>query len=460
MYLFGSSSSSIASFATFTVGSTTWLYILGIASVALAILLSAPGRPRFPAPTTWAICLALAGLGVLALAADSPLTLIQFWAALDLAEAGLILARLENRTSSFQVPYAFTMRLGSIGLVILAFVLDDPGSAGAKFAGMQSPVTLALLPAAALLRLAAFAIPWPKDAGTGPDDVDSMIQLIAGAASVGFLSQLPPVMSSLPLLIPCALAALYAGWMFLRAADFEAGRPLWIMGIGSLAVAASLQGNPLGAAGWGCSILLVGSALCVNSIADRWARRTLLVVLLIISGLPFTLTATAWLAPENNWTWILPVFLAGQAMLLAGCYHLALRPPAGTAMRMEVLALRGMQYAGTGLPILVGVLLGLGGWPGGSQIGAPLAALLLIPLTAALAVAKGRMPLLNPVTADLLPKWLIQAATSMRREGSRIGESLQRLADAVTRTMEGEAGIMWGLLFLVLFVSLIAGGPR
>jgi hypothetical protein len=37
---------------------------------------------------------------------------------------------------------------------------------------------------------------------------------------------------------------------------------------------------------------------------------------------------------------------------------------------------------------------------------------------------------------------------------------VQRIANAVTRTIEGEAGIMWSLLLLVLFVSLIAGRER
>ncbi len=454
------SKTSVASFASFTVEATTWPYLLSMATAAVTVLLSAPGRPRFPAPKTWAACLALAGLGVLALAADSPLTLVLFWAALDLAEAGLLLARLDDRSSSLQVPYAFTMRLGSTGLVLLAFVLSEAGSAGAKFGEMQSSVSLALLPAAALLRLGAFTIPWPKREAAGRDDVDSMLQLAAGAAAVGFLSQLPAGTGGLPVLIACAVVTLYAGWMFLRAASFEEARPFWILGVGGLAVAASLLGNPIGAAGWGCAMLLVGGPLFVNSVAGRLARRTLLVGLWIISTLPFSLTATAWLVPASNGTWMIPFFIASQAMLLAGGFHIAMSQRVGAAMRVEVLALRGLQYSGVGLPILLGVLLGFGGWPGALQIGAPFAGLLVMPLAIALALAKRRLPILNPAPAEWFPKWLSVASTSVRREGSRVGGSLQRLAGAITRTMEGEAGIMWGLLFLVLFISLIAGGNR
>ncbi len=454
------SKTSAASFASFTVGATTWPSLLAMVTAAVTVLLSAPGRPRFPAPRTWAACLALSGLGVLALSADSALTLVLFWAALDLAEAGLLLARLDDRSSTTQVPYAFTMRLGSTGLVLLAFVLGDAGSAGAKFGEMQSSASLSLLPAAALLRLGAFAIPWPKSEAAGRDEVDSILQLAAGAASVGFIAQLPAGTGGLPIQIVCAAVSLYAGWMFLRAASFEEARPFWILGVGGLAVAASLLGNPNGAASWGCTMLLVGSPLFVNSVADQWARQTLLVGLWIVSALPFSLTATAWQVPASNGTWIIPFFLASQAMLLAGGFHMAMSRRVNAAMRVEVLALRGLQYSAVGLPILLGILLGLGGWPGALQIGAPLAAVLVMPMAIALALAKRRLPMLNPAPADWIPKWLSAASTSVRREGSQVGGSLQRLAGAITRSMEGEAGIMWGLLFLVLFISVIAGGNR
>jgi hypothetical protein len=452
------SGSSTASFVTFVVTATTWPLILGIASLALTLLLTAPGRPRFPDATTWAICLGLASMGVLALAADGPLTLILFWAALDLIEVGLLLANQEHRYGDDQVQYAFAMRLGSIGLVMLAFVLGEPGSAGAKFADMQPSAALALLPAAALLRLGAFAIPLPK--GAGRDDVESVLQLTAGATSVGFLGQLIFPAGGLVVLIPCALATLYAGWMFLRAPDFQEARPLWILGLGSLGVAAAVLGNPIGAAGWACAIFLVGGPLFVTSMADSWSRRALVGGLWIISALPFSLTAAAWAASGSSWWWMLPFFIIGQAMLLAGSLRPAISPQANPAMRVEVMALRGLHYIGFGLPLLIGVLLGFGGWPGALHVGAPLAAVLLVPLTGGLVWAKRRLPLLNPGQNEWFPEWMGASSTAVGREVSRVGLSLQHLAAAVTRTMEGEAGIMWGFLFLVLFVSLIAGGNK
>ncbi|HET6846110.1 MAG TPA: hypothetical protein VFH29_04705, partial [Anaerolineales bacterium] len=174
----------------------------------------------------------------------------------------------------------------------------------------------------------------------------------------------------------------------------------------------------------------------------------------------FSLTASAWSPLVSGWIWMLPVFLLGQAMLLAGSFHQAVRPQVGSAMRVEVMALQGLQYASDGLPMLGGVVLGLLGWPGAMQIGAPIAALIVIPVAAALIWAKRHVPILNPVSPELSPGWMRPGAAAMRREGARFVEGARRLVTGFTRTIEGEAGIMWALLFLVLFVSLIAGARR
>ncbi|HET6846857.1 MAG TPA: hypothetical protein VFH29_08470, partial [Anaerolineales bacterium] len=251
----------------------------------------------------------LAGLGILALSADNPLTLVLVWAALDLTEAGLLLARLENRAGNMHVAYAFTMRLLSIGLVMLAFVLGEASTASAKFSEIKAPIALGLLPMAALLRLGAFAFQWPSNPGASPDDLGNMLQLTAGAASVGFLSQVPASAGNLPSVVLSAVLTIFAGWSFLRTGDMHDTRPLWIMSVGGLAVAAAVLANPMGSAAWCCAILLAGSPLFVGASRGKWARRVVLIVLWLLSGLPFSLTASAWSPTVSGWIWMLPVFL-------------------------------------------------------------------------------------------------------------------------------------------------------
>jgi hypothetical protein len=450
------------SFATFEVSSLTWTYALCLVTLPLAVLLTAPARPGFPSPSKWALCLAMAGLGILAVAAGSPLTLVLFWAGLDLAEAGIVLARTENRSSSGQVAFAFTARLGSMALVLLALVLgESEGLTG--FGAILGPASV-LLPAAALLRVTAFAIPWPRNstaAALGLDEVGTTLHLAAGASALAFLSQLTPEApnNSGALLVLCAAAGLFAGWMWLRAPDASSGRPLWIMGTGCMAVAAALRGNPTGSTAWGSLMLLAGTSLFLTVVQERWTNRALYAALWIGSALPFTMTANAWLGGSaTDWVW--PVLLISQAMLLAGFFHQALRPETGPGKQMQSASLRGLYRVGIVMPLGLGVLLGLWGWPGAFQLGIPIAGVVVIGIAATLVWAKRRLPILNPVSTHWIPSRWHRAASVIQHEATRLHGGLQRGAEAMTRTIEGEAGIMWSLLLLVLFVSIIVSGER
>lgn len=450
------------SFATFAVSGILWPYALCLVTVPLAVLLTAPARPRFPSPASWAICLAAAGVGILAVTASGPLTLVLFWAGLDLVEGGVVLARAENRAAGPQASYAFALRLLSIALVLLALVLGDTSGAGARFGDLQGSSAL-LLSGAALLRLTALAAPWlAGPAVSRIEEVGTTIQLVAGAATIAFLAQLRPEAQNgaSGLLLLCIAASLYAGWMWLRAPSIAMARPLWVMGLGCLAVAAALRGDPAGVTAWGSTSLLLGVALFLTTVRTRRLNWPLLLGVWMGSAMPFALTAAAWLTRGSGPDWSLLIFLFAQGMLLAGFLHRALRPEIQPPEHPAIPSLRGMYQLGIWLPLAVGLLLGFGGWPGSFQFGAPAAAALLIPVVGVLAWGKQRLAFLNPVpTQWISPRWS-RVASAIRREAARLQGGALRMNQGLTRTIEGEAGIMWSLLLLVLFVSLIARAGR
>jgi hypothetical protein len=61
-------------------------------------------------------------------------------------------------------------------------------------------------------------------------------------------------------------------------------------------------------------------------------------------------------------------------------------------------------------------------------------------------------------------RWTPRAAekllSAMGHELARLQDMLHRMAMTITRTLEGEAGILWSLVVLVLFASLIADRAR
>jgi hypothetical protein len=250
------------------------------------------------------------------------------------------------------------------------------------------------------------------------------------------------------------IAALYGGWMWLRAPDELAGRPYWIITLAAFAIISALSGSPLGTVAWGCALILVGGALFLASVQQVWLNRALLVGVWSLSSLPFSLTASAWI---GNLGFFIPFVIVAQALLMAGFVRHALRSTGRTSLESQPGWANKIYPAGIILMVAIQLLLGLIGWDGARQTGAWLQALLVSLLTFGLVWATPRFRILNPIRAH----WVSPAMSSLSSAYSGlwiIYRLLGRISQAITTTLEGEGGIMWTLLFLILFISFITQG--
>jgi hypothetical protein len=186
----------------------------------------------------------------------------------------------------------------------------------------------------------------------------------------------------------------------------------------------------------------------------------LLSAIVFCSGLPLTLTAKAWTGRGGAEDLLLPAFLLAHAMLLAGFFHFTWTGHAATPLPAAASPLRGFYSSGIVLPLVVGLGLGLGAWPGALQLGTWAATAVVILAAAALVWGKRRISLLTPNPMRWTPRAAERLLSTLEHELSRLQEMLHRVAITITRTLEGEAGILWSLVVLVLFVSLIAHRGR
>jgi hypothetical protein len=205
---------------------------------------------------------------------------------------------------------------------------------------------------------------------------------------------------------------------------------------------------------WGCALILVGGALFLASIQQVWLNRALLIGVWSLSSLPFSLTASAWLGDLGFFT---PFVIVAQALLMAGFVRHALRSSGRESLDSQPGWANKVYPAGIILLIVFQLLLGLMGWDGARQVGAWLQALLVSLLTFGLVWATPRFRALNPVRAH----WVNPTASGLSTVYSGlwgIYRVLGRISQAITATLEGEGGIMWTLLFLALFISLLTQG--
>ncbi|MBI5934219.1 MAG: hypothetical protein HY867_10965 [Chloroflexi bacterium] len=452
----------------FVADQFAWPYALALATLGLAVIVSAAARENFPALFSWAGTMTLIGLGLLATLADNPLTLVLVWAAIDLTELTTHIFSSNETETNGRAVAGFAARLVGIGLLLWAGLESMARGAALDFQTTVPQAGIFLILAAGL-RLGVL----PLHLGYTSDSAvrrgfGTTLRLVSAASSLVILARIPAQGISSPLapylLALTSLAGLYAAWMWMRSPDALAGRPYWVIAFAALALAAALRGNPAGSVGWGVALILAGGALFLASIQNKILNRVLLFAgLWGISALPFSPSARGWeSAAETSWaTFIMwPALLLAQALLAAGFIRHVTRPATSTDLDPDRAWARNVYPIGIGLPLAALLLLGLFGWDGARAFGTLPASLVAGALTLALLWLTPRLRWLNPVRAH----WIRPQESSASRLDAfydflwNLYRSFGRLTESITAALEGDGGILWALLFLVLFLSLLA--PR
>ena len=447
---------------SFTADTLSWPFAFSVATLILAVILTAAARENFPAPIPWAATLVLGGLGLLAVLADNPLTLLMAWAAIDLTELVAQLRSVDGPGPSEKVVTAFATRIAGIGVLLWASMVSISTGSPMNFQDAPPQAGLYLLLAAGL-RLGVFPLHLPYASESAiRRGFGSALRLVSAASSLILLARIPTtsvISVFTPLLLfLTTLAAIYGSWMWLRAPDELTARPFWMIGLASLAMASALRGNPVGAAAWGCALLLSGGVLFLSSAHHVWLSRALWIGMWGISALPFSISATGWESNTPSFWPIWPFLLFAQALLLAGYLRHATRP----SLRMNFDTLdRATQYLyplGIGILLTAVLLLGFWGWEGALKFGAWLPALIGALLGGMSIWLAPRLRVLTPIRAH----WVRPAATSWMDWFFRglwgLYRLTGRLSNSFSKVLEGDSGFMWTLLFMVLFISLIIQG--
>jgi hypothetical protein len=447
---------------TWLADGISWPYALSLAALAAAVIWTSVVRKEKD-PAAWAGTLLLTALGILAVAAENPLTLILAWSSIDLAELLIMLRSTEGEQQNQGVVIAFAARVAGTGLVLWANLVSAAGGILMNFRATPASTGIFLLIAAGLrLGVLPLHLPYLKEnvlrRGFG-----TCLRLVSAAASLSLLARIPAnaLKSSLPpyLFFLAAVAALYSGWMWLRASDEILGRPFWVLGMASLSVAASLRGNPTGSIGWGVMLILGGGLLFLFSARQRSTIWLPLLGLWGLSALPFSPSASVWqTGNQNSWLFVLP-FLPAQALLMAGFMRHALNP-GESSLESQARWTKILYPTGLFLLAAIVILLGLWGWDGARNLGQWWTAII------ANILAAGFTALALTVLVRFLPARSSSQWTRIFRLErlyhilATIYDFFRRIAEIITSSLEGEGGLLWSLLLLALILSLLSTPGR
>jgi len=448
----------------FIADGVSWAFALSIGTVCLGVIITAVARDNFPSPISWIGVFLLAAFGILAVTAENPLTLVLLWAAIDLSELISQLRFVEGPNLNERVVVSFASRVAGTLILLWASMVSASNGSELNFISPPPSAGLLLILAAGLrLGVLPLHLPYVGESafrrGFGTN-----LRMVSAGSSLILLARIPLSSVESPvtpyLMIFTSVAALYGGWMWLRSPDELTGRPYWLIGAGSLAIAAALRGNSVGATAWSCALILSGGALFLASAQSRWIERFLYIGVWGISSMPFSFTAHGWVNPRGSFWYAVPLLVMAQAFLLAGYIRQSQRTSARSSFDDQPIWAKNVYPLGIYAILATILLLGFFDWSGSPGIGNWIVGLTASLLTFGLLWLIPRFRILNPVRAHWVrptdPTWLgtiYQLFWGLYRQVGRI-------SNAFSNVLEGESGIMWTLLFLALFVSIfIQRGP-
>ena len=441
----------------------SWPLAMGLAGLALGVLLTEVARDGLKARADWrnlAGVVGLLSLGLAGVAAGNPLTLLLSWGAIDLLELFVLLRRVDGRRESERVVVDFSARTaGSLALMwvmISAAGLDFSPELGLTSSQAGIPLLLAAgLRLGVLPMQVSFLQEPPLQRGLG-----TMLRLTPAASSVMLLARTASAgggdgVGTTLFLALTGLAALYGSLNWLAASNELEGRMFWVLGAAAMVFASALRMQPEAGIAWGGVLLLGGGQLSIFSARERPFAAWIVLSLLGISGLPFSPSWEGTLLYAGAFQPLLALFLLAQGVLLAGFVRHALRP--GRPLQGVSRGVRAIYLMGMAALPFSHFVIGWRPWLRGESLTG-----VWWPAAVALAVAAGVGVWLRwgPPVPPVIRMALLRAFSLhwLYRLAWRGYRMLGVLVSFLTALLEGEAGILWAILLLILLLSIVTQG--
>ena len=316
-----------------TADRISWPYAVVLITLVLALMLTEVARATESMWSSWAAGLLLGGLGIFAVFAGNPLTLLLAWTAIDLVELLILLRQGIPKNMRERVVVAFSVRILGSGLLMAAVLATSSAGLEWTFANIPSQAAVLLLLAVGL-RLGVLPAYMPiLRESTSRRILGSILHLVPAAASLVLLNRtgfvVEPSTIVTVLLLFVGLTAIYGGASWIFATDEIEGAPSWILGMASLSAAAAMLAQPIASQAWGIGALLSGGLIFYTSVLERRMSWLLLLGFIGISALPFTPSWNGALMYAPPFKIFILIFVIAQVLLMVGYIRHTLRTREG-----------------------------------------------------------------------------------------------------------------------------------
>jgi hypothetical protein len=444
----------------------SWFYSIAIVTLLFSALLTSEARSNSVSITksssnSIATIILLTVVTLLALAGGNIFTMLILWAAADIVDLLFWLSRLDDYSADSSLTRTLSVRLISLAILFWAMLLMTAGQIPDSFSSLPPEISTLLILAAGF-RLGVL----PPLSITSRDGhiVDKTevfqrilsfgpaLMLLTRSASGGEFVQNPSVW-----LIFALIALLHAGFSWLGAAHAQMDLSFWTFGVGALAVTAAITLHPEASLIWGLVFLLLGGFFSLYSVHLIGLKPLVWISIFSLTSLPLTPTwigSQVFDSPRLIWIGL----LFGQSLLIASLIRF--RQKDHSEIDLSERWIKTFHILGLALMPIILIALNLIFLSTSIQD-----ILSLINLDS---VLPGLVITTFSITLIII-QWL--SPNVVRNYSSHIGQILglnwlysllNRFVALIQKgilltnlLLEGQAGIIWAVLFLVLLFTLI-----
>lgn len=450
--------------------SISWPLLLALCAVQTAVIITDSARlDEIPTPSIWSGLFLVYGFGILASLSGSIISIILVWALVDIIEFLILIRTAVSDQKVNEIVVSFAVKI--LGLFFLIFGLLFSYDQGAPFKVGQQVTNIGFIVLIAVgLRLGVIPFNLPFVSGSPiRRGLGNSIRMVSVATSIIILLRLPmgsyDVNTQSFLLTLTAIAIFFGAIMWYGSSSELEGRPYWIIAMAGLAIYSSINGNQIATLAWTLALILSGSVLFLYSARGRKLTVLPLLAVIGITGLPFTPSAVGWegIIISGGFLRNVVIILAVSFIILGYLRH---------ATYTDTLISQKERWIWITYPLglliliitqwLIFLVSDLEWYLPGILPGSIVAFLLPIIFHFLIQkffqksdyadfLKKILTPIGDVIVRILSFNWLYSLLWSI------LG-LIQRLINLISNVLEGQGGVIWVIVFLVMIITLIISG--
>ena len=450
----------------------SWPYALAIASLLVAVMFtSSESINEGLNPRIWSSALLISAVCIAVITSATPLALIITWVILDVIELLITIRNIKINIRIQRVIIFYSFKTLGTFILLFTLLLNKINASDLGFVELTQEYGMVVI-LSICLRLGVIPVYVPYLGNLGLQrGLRTLIRIGVPAANMVILDGMSewaiPSTYAPGLLLFASLAAFFGSVIWLISNDEIQGQSFWVIAFSGITIACAVRGKPISSIPWGVAMILCGGLLSLYSIRNKIIAGLIIAGLISLSGIPFTLTASGWdgliIAPFNLMDIIV---LASISILISGFIRF-LFMQGDTFARKENWVKITYTF---GLLIIFGsiILESFYGWPGSMDVGmfwpGVLSLIIAVLILLSAFVYKKFVP--QNMTKVLLDNRILRNAKFILKRFFElewlflllgyIYGLMQKMIIFLTKILEGDGGVIWSFLFLILIITIIS----